>query len=173
LTLFVDGTGFVPTSQASWNGATRPTNYINPTRLAVEISTADLATGGAYDVVVVNPAPEGGISNTARFTVAGLPQLAVASATVIRSGGVVQVTLTLKNVGTAVLVAGRIKSSSVSGVATTSTLPLTFPDLVAGATTAPIVLSFPDSITAGRKVLAITATSVGRTYSASRLVTIP
>lgn len=172
-TLTVEGTGFVPTSQMRWNGSNRPTTYQTPTRLTVEIPTTDLALGGAYDITVTNPAPEGGVSNVARFTVAGLPQLALASATAVRIGGAVEVTLTLRNVGSAVLVAGRIRAAVVSGAPSTSTLPLTFPDLAAGATSLPITLVFPDTLTAGRKVLAITATSVGRTYSASRLVIIP
>ncbi|MGC4044819.1 MAG: right-handed parallel beta-helix repeat-containing protein [Armatimonas sp.] len=173
LTVTVEGTGFVMSSVAQWNGSNRPTSYLTPTRIQITLTTEDLAVGGANNVTVTNPAPEGGVSNVARFMVAGLPQLALASASATRIGESVEVSLTLKNVGTAVLVAGSIKASALSGSGTLSALPLAFPDLAPGATSAPITLLFPGNLPAGRSVFSLTATSAGRTYSASRLVSLP
>ena len=64
----VDGSGFVPSSVARWDGAARPTNYFNKTRLWITVSAADLASAGTHNISVFNPAPAGGASGDMPFT---------------------------------------------------------------------------------------------------------
>jgi hypothetical protein len=68
-TLTISGTKFLSTSTASFNGLAHTTTYVSATQLKITLSTSDLATAGSYAVVVTNPAPGGGNSNTVNFTV--------------------------------------------------------------------------------------------------------
>lgn len=174
LVVTLTGTNFVPESKARWNGADRDTVYLSPTQLRITLTRADLAAPGSFSVTVFNPTPGGGTSAAVPFQVIGTPQFAVASATATRSGSV-GVTFTLKNVGTAPATSCRITVATLAGVHTNNVpaLPISFPNLAAGATSAPITLSFPGSVTAGGKVLAVTATASGKSLTASRLVTVP
>jgi hypothetical protein len=68
-TVTITGTGFIPTSQARWDGADRDTTYNSPTEIEVEILDSDIATEGTFDIDVINPAPGGGASNALEFEV--------------------------------------------------------------------------------------------------------
>jgi hypothetical protein len=68
-TLTIDGTNFVPTSTATYNGVAHTPTYVSSTQLTVPLSTNDQATAGSYTVVVTNPPPGGGASNSLDFTV--------------------------------------------------------------------------------------------------------
>jgi hypothetical protein len=68
-TLTVYGTGFQANSTVLWNGAARATTYVGPYRLTAAITAADIATVGAADVTVTTPAPGGGTSAAATFTI--------------------------------------------------------------------------------------------------------
>ncbi|MFD2720355.1 beta strand repeat-containing protein [Hymenobacter monticola] len=72
-TLTVAGTNFLSSSVVSLNGITRTTAYVSPSQLTITLTAADQATVGTYDVTVTNPAPGGGTSGTATFTVAPNP----------------------------------------------------------------------------------------------------
>lgn len=61
-TLVVTGSNFVAGSVIEWKGVARPTTMISATELRTEISAADVATAGAVQVTVRNPAPGGGPS---------------------------------------------------------------------------------------------------------------
>lgn len=69
LTLTVYGSGFGPESQGLWNGEPRPTEYLSTEELRIIVSGADLLTAGQASVSVRNPAPGGGESNAASFTI--------------------------------------------------------------------------------------------------------
>jgi len=69
-TLTVNGSNFVSGSTVQWGGSSRTTTFISGTQLQAHITAADLATSGMVSVTVVNPAPGGGSSGTATFTVA-------------------------------------------------------------------------------------------------------
>ncbi|MBK9942837.1 MAG: beta-propeller fold lactonase family protein [Kouleothrix sp.] len=69
LTLLITGANFIGDSQAQWNGANRPTSYVNATTLKMLVTAADLALGGQGSITVENPGPGGGLSNTATFTI--------------------------------------------------------------------------------------------------------
>lgn len=60
--LTVNGANFVTASAVQWNGANRPTSYLSPTQLQVQIAAADIAAVGTANITVLNPAPGGGVS---------------------------------------------------------------------------------------------------------------
>jgi len=68
-TLTVNGTGFVNSSTVWWNGSLRTTQFVNATQVTVSITAADVASAGTASVVVQNPAPGGGSSPAATFTI--------------------------------------------------------------------------------------------------------
>jgi uncharacterized protein (TIGR03437 family) len=81
--LTVNGTGFVSTSQAKWNGADRTTTFVNSTRVTMSVSAADLASIGTANVTIVSPAPGGGTSNSSVFTIA-TPAVTTSAATFVQ-----------------------------------------------------------------------------------------
>lgn len=68
-TLTLNGDHFVTTSTVMWNGSPRATTYVSPAQLTAQISASDIAAIGNTDVRVLNPAPCGGNSNPAPFSV--------------------------------------------------------------------------------------------------------
>jgi hypothetical protein len=68
-TLTLNGTGFVAGSAVLWNGSSRATTFISPTQLQAAILSSDVATAGAAQVSVTNPAPGGGVSNPQTFQI--------------------------------------------------------------------------------------------------------
>ncbi len=68
-TLVVLGSAFVPQSVVRWNGSSRTTTFVSSTQLHAAITAADLAAAGLVQVTVFNPAPGGGVSNAAAFTI--------------------------------------------------------------------------------------------------------
>jgi uncharacterized repeat protein (TIGR03803 family) len=68
-TLTINGTGFLDSSTVTFNGISHAATFVNASQLTISLTSADLATVGAYPVVVTNPAPGGGPSSPANFTV--------------------------------------------------------------------------------------------------------
>lgn len=68
-TLTVNGTNFINGSTVRWNGADRATTFGSATSLSAQITAADIANAGTAQVTVFNPAPGGGTSPTATFTI--------------------------------------------------------------------------------------------------------
>jgi hypothetical protein len=68
-TITVFGTKFTPDSIVRWNGSDRVTTFINPGKLTVVFTMADMATAAIASVTVFNPVPTGGNSVTREFTV--------------------------------------------------------------------------------------------------------
>ena len=68
--LTVNGSNFVRNSNVLWNGTARTTTFINSGQLTAQISATDIAASGSRAIVVNNPAPGGGNSNTATFNLA-------------------------------------------------------------------------------------------------------
>ncbi|MGA8763903.1 MAG: IPT/TIG domain-containing protein, partial [Candidatus Sulfotelmatobacter sp.] len=62
--LTVQGKGFVPGSQVTWNGSTLAADYLSPTQLRVYVPATSIAAAGTANVVVTNTAPGGGVSGT-------------------------------------------------------------------------------------------------------------
>ncbi len=69
LTLTINGTGFLPSSSATFNGVAHSSGFVSSTQLSVTLTASDLAAAGSFPLVVVNPAPGGGNSNAANFIV--------------------------------------------------------------------------------------------------------
>jgi sugar lactone lactonase YvrE len=67
--LTVKGSDFVLTSKALWNGAERPTTFIDPSTLQVTIPASDLASVGTVNVSVQSPGPGGGTTTALPVTI--------------------------------------------------------------------------------------------------------
>jgi len=67
--LTINGTGFLASSTATYNGIAHATTYVSTRQITISLTTADLATVGSFPVVVTNPAPGGGASSPAYFVV--------------------------------------------------------------------------------------------------------
>ena len=75
-TLTVNGTNFVSSSTATFNGISRTVAYVSATQLTVAVLAADIAAAGSYNVAVTNPTPGGGTtaaSTASTFTVTAAP----------------------------------------------------------------------------------------------------
>ena len=68
-TLTVNGTNFVPASVVNFAGTARPTTFVGSTQLTATIPAAAIASTGTAAVIVTNPAPGGGTSNTVSFDI--------------------------------------------------------------------------------------------------------
>ena len=68
-TLTLNGAGFVAGSTVLWDGASRVTTFVSPTRLQAAILSTDVAIPGTAQVSVTNPAPGRGISNPQSFQI--------------------------------------------------------------------------------------------------------
>lgn len=77
-TLTINGSSFLSSSVVMLAGASQPVTFVNAGQLTIQVTAAEQATAGSYPVVVVNPAPGGGSSNSIDFTVNN-PQPALAS----------------------------------------------------------------------------------------------
>jgi len=69
LTLTVNGTNFLPASVVTFNAVVHPATIVSSSELTITLSASDLASVGAFPVVVTNPVPGGGASNSSIFTV--------------------------------------------------------------------------------------------------------
>src|SRR5258708_39472311 len=66
-TLTINGSNFVSTSTVTYNGVGHTATFVSSTQLTISLSAADQATAGTYPVVVTNPTPGGGASNSVNF----------------------------------------------------------------------------------------------------------
>ena len=74
-TLTITGTGFVPQSQALFNGSPRPTTYTSSSSITATLTQADLGAAQVAQVSISNPAPGGGVSQPLLFAVNGIVPL--------------------------------------------------------------------------------------------------
>jgi len=68
-TLTINGTGFLSSSTVTYNGVATTATYVSASQLTIPLTASDQAAAGNYPVVVTNPAPGGGASNSVNFTV--------------------------------------------------------------------------------------------------------
>jgi len=61
---------FVDSSVVRWNGSDRPTAFVTSNQLTAQVPASDIDAIGTAAVSVFTPAPGGGVSNTANFTIA-------------------------------------------------------------------------------------------------------
>jgi hypothetical protein len=76
--LTINGTNYLPDSTVTYNGVAHIATYVSAEELTIPLSASDQATAGEYPVVVTNPTPGGGASNSVNFTV-GNPAPTVSS----------------------------------------------------------------------------------------------
>jgi hypothetical protein len=69
LILTVNGSNFLPTSTIEWSGVALSTSYLSDTQLEAQIPATDLAAPGVAEIVVLNPAPGGGVSTPLTFAI--------------------------------------------------------------------------------------------------------
>ncbi len=67
--LYINGTNFLSTSTVTYNGILHNSSLQSPTQIQIALSPNDVATTGAYPVIVTNPAPGGGSSAPTTFSV--------------------------------------------------------------------------------------------------------
>ena len=147
-TLTINGTNFLSSSTVTLSGAAHTPTFVNATRLTIALSAGDQATLGSYPVVVTNPAPGGGASNSANFTVANpVPSITSISPTSAAAGAAAQ-TLTIN--GTNFL---SISTVTFNGTAHTATF--------VNATQLTIALSAGDQATLGSYPVVVTTPSGG------------
>jgi len=77
-TLIVSGVNFVANSVVRFNGFDLPTTFVTNSQLTAAIPAGLVASGGVAPVVVFNPAPAGGTSNSVNFSIAN-PAPAISS----------------------------------------------------------------------------------------------
>jgi hypothetical protein len=68
-TLTVNGSNFISNSVIKWNGNTLTTNFVSATQLTASVAASAVATAGTASVTVFSPAPGGGTSASANFTI--------------------------------------------------------------------------------------------------------
>ena len=71
-TLTINGTNFVAASTVNFGGAAPATTFVSSTQLNAAIAASSIESTGMLAVTVTNPAPGGGTSNAANFTITGL-----------------------------------------------------------------------------------------------------
>jgi hypothetical protein len=93
-TLTVNGTGFDSASAVTFGGIARATTFVSPTQLTVAILATDIATAGTPAVIVTNPTPGGGPSNSVVFAVTSpIPTITSITPTTVAAGSGQQVLL--------------------------------------------------------------------------------
>ena len=97
-TVTVTGTGFESNSVVMWNGAAKPTTFVNATTLTVALAASDLQNQGTGSLTVSNPGPGPSTSGPAPLTVTSepIPVIQSVSVTNVQGGGCagLQVTVT-------------------------------------------------------------------------------
>lgn len=73
LTITVNGSGFVASSVARWDGTSRATTFVSATQLRFDVAASDLTTARAVPVSVLTPSPGGGTSANLTFTISAPP----------------------------------------------------------------------------------------------------
>jgi hypothetical protein len=98
-TLTVNGKNFVSQSEVSVNGNIRASSG-SATALSVEISATDIATAVPVQIVVINPPPDGGNSNTASLNVTNpVPSLTSLSPVAAQAGTTTATSVTVAGNG--------------------------------------------------------------------------
>jgi hypothetical protein len=85
-TLNINGTNFLSTSTATYNGVAHTATFVSAVKLTIQLTAGDQASGGTFPVKVTNPAPGGGASNSVNFTVNQPPAITSANTTTFTVG---------------------------------------------------------------------------------------
>ena len=157
--LTINGTNFVSSSTVTYNAAAHTATYVSATQLTIQLSAGDQATSGTFAVVVTNPTPGGGSSNSVNFTVDNpVPTLASLSPASATAGAAAQ-TLTIN--GTNFLSTSTVAYNSAAHTAK-----------FVSATQLTIQLSAADQATAGIFTVVVTNPEPGGGSSKSATFTV-
>ncbi len=134
LTLF--GSDFVPASLVNWNGSALSTTFVSASQLTALVPASDQVDAGTASVTVTSPAPGGGTSNSATFSVTALNPVPALTSISPLSAAVGSAALTLGVTGSAFVPGsaitwngGALSTSFVSASQLTALVPAA--DLVA------------------------------------------
>jgi hypothetical protein len=87
-TLTITGSNFASGATGTFNGNARTVTYVSATQVTMAVTAADIAAVGTFPVVVTNPAPGGGSSTAANFSVTNpTPTITSLSPTSATAGG--------------------------------------------------------------------------------------
>ena len=163
-TLTVTGTNFIAASVVNFNGTARTTTYVSATQLTIQLTAADQATVGSYNVTVTNPAPGGGTTAASTFTVNPVPAptLTAISPSNPVGGATYVVTLTGTNFGTVANTTVNFNGTavvptSITGGGTSLVVSLALP---AAGGTFPVTVTAPSG-TSGPQSLTVAAAPAG------------
>jgi hypothetical protein len=155
--LIVKGSGFSSGFVVQWNGVSRTTKFVSPTKLTAAIPAADIAVAGTAQVTVFDTTPGGGTSTAQTLTINNPRPTTTSLSPKKAYTGRAAFTLTVKGSG--------FNSSSVvqwNGVSRTTTfvsstrLTAEIPAAdIATAGTVPVTVSTPGGGTSNAKTLTI------------------
>lgn len=83
--LTINGSNFTSSSVVRWNGADRPTTFVNSGQLKIQPTTSDVSTAGSSNLQVFTFA--GGLSNVMTFSILNPPQIASFGSKNLSAGG--------------------------------------------------------------------------------------
>jgi hypothetical protein len=145
-TLTINGTGFLSSSTVTYNSVAHTATYVSASQLTIQLSASDQAAGGNYPVVVTNPSPGGGASNSVNFTVNNpTPAISLLSPAVAPAGTSSQnVAIGGSNFLSSSTLTFNGSSHAVTYVSSTQlTLSLSTSDLVSAGTDSVVVTNPP------------------------------
>ena len=146
--LTINGTNFLSSSTVAYNSVAHTATFVSSTQLTISLSASDQATAGSYAVVVTNPSPGGGASNSVNFAVNNpVPAITSLSPSSATAGATAQ-TLTIN--GTNFLSASTVTYNGAAHAAT-----------FGSSTMLTISLSASDQATAGSYPVVVTNPSPG------------
>ena len=147
-TLTITGTNFLSSSSVTYNNVAHTATFVSSTQLTISLNASDQATIGTYAVVVTNPSPGGGASNSVNFTVDNpVPTITSLSPSSATAGAAAQ---TLTIMGTNFLSSSSVTYNNVAHTAT-----------FVSSTQLTISLSAGDQATAGTYAVVVTNPSPG------------
>lgn len=143
-TLTINGSGFMASSTATFNGEPATVAYTSSQQIAVALSASEQAAGGVFPVVVINPSPGGGSSQPANFTVNNPPPAVTSVSPGVIAVGSPAAEVTLAGTGfvptsTATVGGAKLSTQYLSSTSLTATIPAS--DLSAAAALSVSVLN--------------------------------
>lgn len=94
LNLSVQGSGFVSGMTVLWNGAARPTTFVNKSLLMASLTVSDMASPGVFQVTVKNPV-SGAESNALNFAVSDFEASAAPANITVKRGDSASITVSI------------------------------------------------------------------------------
>jgi IPT/TIG domain len=154
----ITGTGFVAGSFVGWNGVEIATRAVSATQLVGVVPGADLSGSSTNQITVQNPAPGGGASGAATFTVnSPTPAISSISPAYVPPGAAATITIT-----------GTGFESNSTALWNTSPRPTTF----VGATALMVALTAADLANQGTGSLTVSNPAPGAATSGGSTLTV-